>query len=82
MATTIPPDQLKYYEDHASDSQQPNLIATIVLCLALPCIAVVLRFVARWSNRASYGWDDWLIALALVLLFRRNAGAWTTLTCL
>lgn len=68
MATKIPPSQLQYYEQHASDNQQPNLIATIVLCLALPCIAVLLRYFARWRTRAGYSWDDWLIALALVSL--------------
>ena len=66
MAAPIPPAQLEYYEKHASDNQQPNLIATIVLCLALPCIAVFLRFLARWLNHAGYTADDWLILLALV----------------
>lgn len=66
MSATIPPAQLKCYEDHASDNQQPNLIATIVLGLGLACIAVILRFLARWHTRAGHDWDDWLIALALV----------------
>lgn len=65
MAAEIPPAQLKYYEEHASDNQQPNLIATIVLCLALPCIAVALRFLARWRTHAGFKADDWLILLAL-----------------
>ena len=69
MPVPIPPAQLKYYEDHASDNQQPDLIATIVLCIALPCIAVFLRFFARWRIRAGHDWDDWLIALALVCQF-------------
>ena len=66
MAATIPSVQLEYYENHASDNQQPNLIATIVLCLVLPCIAVFLRFLARWKNHVGYKADDWLILLALV----------------
>lgn len=70
MAAPIPPAQLKYYEEHASDNQQPNLIATIVLCLVLPCIAVFLRFLARWINNAAYKADDWLILSALV---RKNS---------
>lgn len=70
MSAPIPPDQLEYYERHASDNQQPNLIATIILCLALPCIAVFLRFIARWRTRASYKADDWLILLALVGILR------------
>ena len=66
MSASIPPEQLEYYEKHAADNQQPNLIATITLCLALPCIAVILRFIARRRNRAGYKADDWLILLALV----------------
>ena len=66
MSAPIPPEQLKYYEEHASDNRQPNLIATITLGLALSCIAVILRFIARWRTRAGYRADDWLILLALV----------------
>lgn len=68
MAAPISPAQLDYYEEHASDNQQPNLIATIILCLVLPCIAVFPRFVARWKNHAGYKADDWLILLSLVPL--------------
>ena len=73
MAAQIPPAEFKYYEEHAGDNLQPNLIATIVLCLVLPCIAVSLRFFARWRMRAGYKADDWLILLALVRvkLFKR-----------
>ena len=66
MAASIPPAQLAYYEQHATENQQPNLIATVVLCLALPCIAVFLRFLARRINHVGYKADDWLILLALV----------------
>lgn len=69
MAASIPPAQLKYYEKHASDNVKPNLIATAVLGLVIACIAVLLRFVARWKQRASFKADDWLILLALVRLF-------------
>ena len=33
---------------------------------ALALIAVVLRFLARRSSKAGYGWDDWLIIPTLV----------------
>ena len=72
MAPPIPPEQLQYYIEHADDNQQPNLIATVVLCLALPCIAVFLRFIARWRMQAGYKADDWLILLALVGSLLRN----------
>ena len=45
MSVPIPPDQLGYYEKHADDTQQPNLIATIILCLALPInVKVIVRY--------------------------------------
>jgi hypothetical protein len=68
MSAQIPPAELKYYQEHASDNQQPNLIATIVLCLVLPCIAVFLRFLVRWRTKAGFKADDWLILLALVMM--------------
>jgi hypothetical protein len=61
MSAPISPAQLEYYEDHVSDNQQPNLIAMIFLCLALPRIAVLLRLLARWRTKAGYKADDWLI---------------------
>jgi len=70
MSASLPPDQLEFYKKHADDNQQANLIATITLCLALPCIAVFLRFIARWRTRAGYKADDWLILLALVRILR------------
>lgn len=66
MSATLTQAQVQFFESHADDDLQPNLIATIVLCLALPGIAVVLRFLARWRVRAGYKIDDWLILLALV----------------
>ena len=62
----VTPEQYQYYMQHADDNKQPNLIATIILCLILPCIAVALRFFARWTIRAGYKADDWLILAALV----------------
>lgn len=68
MAESIPPAQLQYYEKHASDNMKPNLIAAAVLGLVIACIAVLLRFIARWKQRASVKADDWLILLALLPL--------------
>ncbi|KAL8821484.1 MAG: hypothetical protein Q9191_007297 [Dirinaria sp. TL-2023a] len=68
MAESIPPAQLQYYEKHASDNMKPNLIAAAVLGLVIACIAVLLRFIARWKQRASVKADDWLILLALVYI--------------
>ena len=69
MAAPMPPEQLEYYEEHASDTVQPNLIATIVLGLAVACLAVILRFLARRMNKLPFRADDWLVLLALVQHF-------------
>jgi hypothetical protein len=76
MSAQISPAQLEYYEEHASDNQQPNLIAMIVFCLALPRIAVLPRLLARWRTKAGCKADDWLILLALVQSTSSNANQW------
>lgn len=32
-------------------------------------LALILRFQARKKTRAKVGWDDWLVAVALVLMW-------------
>lgn len=64
--STISPEEMQYYLDHANDNKQPNLIATCVLCMFLPAIAVFLRFFSRWRSQAGFKADDWLILFALV----------------
>ena len=66
MASAIPPAQLEYFEEHAGDNVQTDLIVIPVVCLVIACTAVFLRFVARWKNRAPLQADDWLILLSLV----------------
>ena len=73
MSAQISEAEVRYYQERASDNQQPNLIATIVLCLALPCIAVFLRFLARWRTKAGFKADDWLIFAALVQFDSRDS---------
>ncbi|KAL8934941.1 MAG: hypothetical protein Q9216_005658 [Gyalolechia sp. 2 TL-2023] len=70
----LSPEQLEFFQRHASDNKQPNLIATIILCLFLASLGVFLRFLARWRNKASFMADDWLILAALIPL----AGMTTT----
>lgn len=76
MSAPISSAQLESYEDHVSDKQQPNLIAMIFLCLALPRIAVLLRLLARWRTEAGYKADDWLILLALVQSTSSGPNQW------
>ena len=66
MAVPIPPAQIEYFEEHASDNVQISLIVIPVVCLVVAYTAVFLRFIARWKNRASFQTDDWLILLSLV----------------
>lgn len=70
VSASIPSDKLRNYEKNADDNQQLNLIPTTTLGLALRCIAVLLRCIARWRTRASHKADDWLIILALVRILR------------
>ncbi|KAL9135858.1 MAG: hypothetical protein Q9175_002947 [Cornicularia normoerica] len=62
----LSPTEIQYeYEDIYQD-RAPNIIATYVTCLSLACVAVVLRFVARRTSRASLQADDFAISMALV----------------
>lgn len=65
MAEPTPGD-LQYMQAHVDDSRQPNLIATLVLCILFAYVSVILRFVARHKIRASTGVDDVWIVIALV----------------
>ncbi|KAI7192697.1 hypothetical protein KC363_g3103, partial [Hortaea werneckii] len=44
----------------------------VICCIVFPCLAaltVVARFVARRQKAVKYGWDDYLVVLALLALF-------------
>ena len=66
MALT--PDKIKYYEEHASDSLQPSLLASNIAGLSLAYIGVALRVWARRTAKTRLASDDWLIFAALVPL--------------
>ncbi|RMX78506.1 hypothetical protein D0869_09030 [Hortaea werneckii] len=43
----------------------------VICCIVFPCLAaltVVARFVARRQKAVKYGWDDYLVVLALLAL--------------
>ena len=42
------------------------MIATITVLTVLATIAVITRCIARKISKVKFGWDDWLIMLALV----------------
>ncbi len=43
-----------------------TVVGTIVAIVAL--LAVILRFYSRHTTRAAYGWDDWLVLIALLAI--------------
>lgn len=61
MQSSSPPDGLNIYEDHRA-----KVIASVVAPAILAIIAVALRLCARTVSKATLGWDDYLIILALV----------------
>ena len=49
-----------------NDGRQPEILAAMIVMMALSTIAVVLRLISRKISAARYGVDDGLIVLALV----------------
>ncbi len=49
-----------------NDSRQPEILAAVIVMMALSTIAVVLRLISRKISAARFGIDDGLIVLALV----------------
>ena len=66
-----------------TDSYSKGLmIALGITFLIFPCIFVGLRFWAKWHQRRSLQWDDFLIFLALVGLHSSEIGVWWALIVL
>lgn len=63
---SIPPEKLKYMEEHPNDNRAPGIIACGTVCLVTVVIVVAMRFLSRRMSRASLGLDDFLIFIALV----------------
>lgn len=63
----------------------------VICCIVFPCLAaltVVARFVARRQKAVKYGWDDYLVVLALLalcgqltILILGTLPSWHTLLC-
>jgi hypothetical protein len=63
---SLPPEEIHYQEQHASDNRQPDIIAAVAVCLSAAVISVILRLVARRLLKIRLQLDDWLILIALV----------------
>jgi hypothetical protein len=57
-----------------SENVGPQIIGADMALLALATIAVILRFISRSVSKANLWWDDWILAVALVMMefFARN----------
>ena len=66
MSHRIPPEVIQYQLQHIQDNRAPDLIITFATCTALAYVAVILRLVARRTNKASLQADDFWALLALV----------------
>lgn len=49
-----------------SDNRQPSLYASSTIPFFFGLLCVILRFWCRWTKRAGFWIDDWLILFALV----------------
>jgi len=52
--------------DSATDKENTATTAVGALVIVLAVISVALRFYTRHFTKAGFGWDDWLILLALL----------------
>ena len=70
MSAAFTPEQLKYLQDHSSETRVPSIHISNGICVAAATIAVVLRFCARRLGRTGLGKDDYCLFLAYVGLFQ------------
>jgi type IV secretory pathway TrbD component len=52
--------------ENANDNENTSTTAVGALVIVLAIISVALRFYTRHYTRAGFGWDDWLVLLALI----------------
>lgn len=45
----------------------PEFNGAVTVILILATLTVILRFIARRVSRSPYGYDDWLVLVALVM---------------
>ena len=50
--------------DNANEATATTAVGALVIVLAV--VSVALRFYTRHFTGAGFGWDDWLIMLALI----------------
>ena len=68
MFEQIPPEQLAIL---VKENQGPKVIGIVITFTVFAFICVVLRFFARIKFTKLVGWEDYFIAISMVLLFPR-----------
>lgn len=66
LGLTAEMDSLYLRSVDLSETRQPNLYAATIVPGFFALVCVTLRFWSRWTNRAGFWLDDWLILCALV----------------
>lgn len=51
-----------------SENLGPRIIGADMALLGLATIAVIMRFISRSLSKANLWWDDWILAVALVMI--------------
>lgn len=57
----LPPTVILYQLKHIHDNKAPAVLALLIVCFTLPCIAVLLRLISRRMCKAGIGLDDYMI---------------------
>lgn len=64
---SLPPAEAQYQLAHINDNKKRSIAAAYIVCVPIIFLAVIMRFVSRRIGRTSYGADDWIMVLGLVL---------------
>ena len=66
MSHRIPLEAIQYQLQHVHESRASDLIITFATCTALAYVAIILRLIARKTNKAPLQADDFWATIALV----------------
>ena len=60
------------------ESRTSEIVGILVFITSLALVCVALRIVSRGIERVKFGWDDWLIFVAMVCHQRRSSNSLLT----
>ena len=70
----LPPAEMQYQTDHINENRTPGFIASVSVVCSLATIAVGLRLTARAWTKVGMGMDDYLICIALLIVWGMFVG--------